>query len=89
LYRTDKPWTTDDGAIAQKMNSYWANFAKTANPNLGGSYPASLGNLTYFPKTTSARNVTFRVGNGFDEKPIAQPAQTKLIEESFAAQVPY
>jgi carboxylesterase 2 len=71
------------------MNSYWANFAETGNPNLGGSYPASLGNLTYFPKTNSAKNVTFRVGNGFDEKPIAQPAPIELIEKYFAAQVPF
>ena len=71
LYGTDKPWTADDYAIAQKMNSYWANFAKTGNPNVGGSYPSSLGNLTSFPKATSAKIVTFRVENGFDEKPIA------------------
>ncbi|KAE9364329.1 alpha/beta-hydrolase [Stipitochalara longipes BDJ] len=89
LYGTDKPWTADDYAIAQKMNSYWANFAKTGNPNLGGSYPASLGSLTYFPQAASAKNVTFRVGNGFDEKPIAQPAQIELIEEYFAVQVPF
>jgi hypothetical protein len=69
------------------MNSYWANSAKTRNPNLGGSCPASPGNLTYFPKTNSAKNVTFRVGNDFDEKPIAQPSQTESIENYFAAQV--
>lgn len=40
LYGTDLPWTAEDYAIAQKMNSYRANFAKTGNPNLGGSYPA-------------------------------------------------
>lgn len=88
LYGTDKPWTAEDFAIAQKMNSYWANFAKTGNPNTGGSYPASLGNLTYFPKSSSNKSVTMQVGDGFGELPVATAAQVALISEYFNSQVP-
>jgi carboxylesterase 2 len=33
LYDTDLPWTAEDYQIAETMNSYWANFIKTGNPN--------------------------------------------------------
>ena len=29
----DWPWETDDRHLADAMSSYWANFAKTGDPN--------------------------------------------------------
>jgi para-nitrobenzyl esterase len=36
LYATDRPWTDEDRAIADRMSSYWANFIKAGNPNGAG-----------------------------------------------------
>ncbi|RDW68166.1 carboxylic ester hydrolase-34 [Coleophoma cylindrospora] len=86
LYGTDKPWEADDYVIAEKMNAYWVNFAKTGNPNTGGTYN---GNLTYFPKSAASRNVTMQVGDGWGDLDVATPAQIQLIEDYFSTQVPY
>jgi carboxylesterase 2 len=88
LYDTDKPWEPEDFAIAEKMSSYWANFAKTGNPNTGGSYPAALGSLTYFPKSSPSKNVSMQVGDRWGDLPVATAAQIELIEEYFNTQAP-
>lgn len=33
LHTLDRPWEDADHLIADRMSSYWANFAKTGNPN--------------------------------------------------------
>lgn len=87
LYATDKPWTAVDYAIALKMNGYWANFAKTGNPNLGGSYLGG-GNLTTWDQQAPQKNVTMELGDGFRSVPIASPPQIEAITSYFAEQVP-
>ncbi|KAF4630086.1 hypothetical protein G7Y89_g8056 [Cudoniella acicularis] len=87
LYGTDLPWEAEDYVIAEKMSSYWANFARTGNPNLGGSYPG--GNLSYFPSWRESSNTTMELGDGFwGGMPIAKPAQIALIDNFFGTQVP-
>ncbi|GME65232.1 carboxylesterase [Neofusicoccum parvum] len=45
LYGTDLPWTSYDFYLADVISSYWANFVKTQNPNLGGSYKNGFGSV--------------------------------------------
>lgn len=87
LYGTDLPWEAEDFEIALKMNAYWANFAKTGNPNLGGSYAG--GNLTTFPQFAPEKNVTMHVGEGFGAVDIASKEQVAAIVEYFALQTPF
>lgn len=75
LYDTDLAWTATDYKIAQTMNSYWANFIKTGNPNGAG--------LAKWSKAGSDQLVQ-RVGNAFEAIPVADPAKVKLFEEWFA-----
>ncbi|MEZ5070450.1 MAG: carboxylesterase family protein [Bacteroidales bacterium] len=36
LKALDRPWTETDTLVADRMSSYWANFAKTGDPNAEG-----------------------------------------------------
>jgi para-nitrobenzyl esterase len=40
--RWPKPWSTRDTAMAQMIQAYWVNFARTGNPNGSGlpTWPA-------------------------------------------------
>jgi carboxylesterase 2 len=81
LYATTTTnWTDTDWEIAEIMSSYWVNFAKTGNPNDGGTYTA--GNLTYWPPTT-AEEEAFEVGDGWGNVPIATSEQVKTLLEWF------
>jgi carboxylesterase 2 len=80
LYDTDLPWAWDDYVIAAKMNAYWANFIKTGNPNGG--------NLTAWPATGTGALVQ-RVGDGWGQIPVADPAKVQLFEEWFATLTAY
>ncbi len=78
LYGTDKPWTSTDYAIARTMNSYWSNFIKYGNPNGVG--------LACWPAATESTNRSVqRLGNAFEQIPIAEPARIELQEDWFAS----
>ncbi|KAL4995179.1 Alpha/Beta hydrolase protein [Aspergillus recurvatus] len=84
----DHEWTWYDYHIAEIMSSYWVNFVKTGDPNLGGTYPWN--NLTYWAPVGDGKNETvFHVGEGFGEVPLAKHEQVELITEYFSRQVPY
>ncbi|PSR79759.1 prolyl oligopeptidase-like protein [Coniella lustricola] len=87
LYGTDLPWETVDYEIAQKMNAYWANFAKTGNPNRGGSYSGNETLVQY--DATSSDRIVMHVGNGWGMVPLTQfDNQTDFILEYFSLQTP-
>ncbi|KAL5048441.1 hypothetical protein BDW71DRAFT_196087 [Aspergillus fruticulosus] len=84
----DHSWTWYDYVVAEIMSSYWVNFVKTGDPNLGGTYPWS--NLTYWAPVGDGKNeAVFHVGEGFGEVPLAKHEQVELITEYFSRQVPY
>lgn len=88
LYGTSLPWESVDYEIALKMNGYWANFAKTGNPNLGGSYRGT-GNLTAWKKNEVNSTKCQEVGDGFGSVPIAKPGQIAAILTYFGYQTPF
>lgn len=66
LAMIDRPWTSEDRSIAERMSSYWANVIKTGNPN-GEGLP---GWAQYSP--TSA--TVMQLGDNWRPIPIAGSA---------------
>ncbi|KAJ4391040.1 hypothetical protein N0V93_004653 [Gnomoniopsis smithogilvyi] len=81
LYDTDDAWTADDYLIAATMNNYWVNFIKTGNPNGG--------NVTNWPAASADDQTVQRVGDAFEQIPIAAPDQVQLFQDWFATLVAY
>ncbi|MBS1597704.1 MAG: carboxylesterase family protein [Bacteroidetes bacterium] len=61
----DRPWQPVDDSLAVIISSYWANFAKTGNPNGNG--------LPQWPKYDSKKNMTMVLS----EKPQAERLPNK------------
>ncbi|KAH8657396.1 carboxylesterase [Tricladium varicosporioides] len=80
LYGTSLPWTSEDYAIAERMNSYWASFAKTGNPNAG--------NATEFKAWSASSNTTMELGDGWGDIPTGSQAQIGLLDSYFDTQIP-
>jgi carboxylesterase 2 len=83
-----KSWTVEDYAIQDKMSAYWANFAKTGDPNVGGSYNGT-GVLEAWSPSSETKPVTFHVGDGWGDVPIGKPGQVQLISDFFSTQKPF
>lgn len=86
------PFTDVDYEIQAKMSAYWANFAKTLDPNMGGSYTGNYTNgslPTWAPNAANGTQVVFELGNGFMNVPIAAPGHAAFIEEYFARQAAF
>jgi carboxylesterase 2 len=87
LYANDAkyPFTAEDFYIQELMSGYWANFAKTGNPNEGGSCRFEL---PYWGPNNGSQTV-MELGNKFGAMPIAGKEEISLIEAYFAQQSPY
>ncbi|PQE03102.1 Carboxylesterase type B protein [Rutstroemia sp. NJR-2017a BVV2] len=81
------PWMEYDYYVGEVMSSYWANFCKTGNPNLGGS--GKYKNLTYWTPNDGVSPTVFQVGDAWGNYTIAHPAQVSLISAYFAQQTPF
>ncbi|PYI24806.1 carboxylesterase [Aspergillus japonicus CBS 114.51] len=86
---TDRyPFNATDYAIQEKMSAYWANFAKTLDPNRGGSYTG--GSLPHWsPNSANGTQVVMELGDAFEKVPVAHPAQVSFMMEWFHKQIPY
>ncbi|KAJ5781502.1 CAZyme family CE10 [Penicillium psychrosexuale] len=82
-------FTEIDFEIQEKMSSYWANFAKTLNPNNGGSYNGSKSLPHWSPNSAEGTRVVMELGNQFENVPIAKPKQVEFMMDYFHQQVPY
>ncbi|KAJ5191235.1 carboxylesterase [Penicillium cinerascens] len=68
------PFTETDYRIQEKMSAYWANFAKTLDPNLANSANGS--------------QLVMELGNYFGNMPIAKKAQVEFIMDWYHQQIP-
>ncbi|KAJ6029363.1 hypothetical protein N7499_000509 [Penicillium canescens] len=91
LYANDEtyPFTKIDYEIQERMSAYWANFAKTLNPNKGGSYTGSRSLPRWTPNSANGTQVVMELGNQFKNVPIAKPQQVELLMDYFHQQTPY
>ncbi|OJJ42072.1 hypothetical protein ASPZODRAFT_155521 [Penicilliopsis zonata CBS 506.65] len=81
LYGGELPYTAEDYAIADYVSSYWANFVKTLNPNIGGSY--TNGSLTFWPAYSSTENVQFEIGDAYGNVEVADQDVMDAVDEYF------
>jgi para-nitrobenzyl esterase len=63
LAMSDRPFTAADRQIADTMSSYWANFAKTGNPNGAG--------LPRWPAVAEQPGTTMEIGDQVGPIPVA------------------
>jgi carboxylesterase type B len=67
LAQSDRPFTDADRHIAEKLSSYWANFAAHGDPNGKG--------LPHWPAAGGKPEVTMEVGDVFAPIPVADSAE--------------
>jgi carboxylesterase 2 len=83
------PFTEADYEIQEKMSAYWANFAKTLNPNTGGSYIGKGALPHWSPNSLNGTQVVMELGNAFTNVPIAKGEQVEFLMEWYHRQIPY
>lgn len=84
------PFTEYDYYVQSVVSAYWANFAKTGNPNTGGSYKNATAELVYWPEHDGVTQTMFRIGDGFGNRSLTNNEdQVTLHLNYFAQQVPY
>ncbi len=77
LDANDRPWTQDDRRIADIMSSYWANIAKSGDPNGPG--------LPHWSSFDPDRAETMELGDKFGTVAIATPAKRDFWRRFFAS----
>ncbi len=75
LDNSDRPFTAEDRRIAATMSAYWANFAKTGNPNGKG--------LPVWPAVDEKPESTMQIGDRTEPIPTASSAVRHLFWRSF------
>lgn len=80
LKKSPRPWDATDYKVADMMSSYWANFAKTGNPNSKG-LPAWA---PFDPK----KPVTMKVGDKPGLIPVADKAKLEFYERFLTQKSP-
>jgi carboxylesterase type B len=71
LRRSDRPFTDADRKLAETISSYWANFARTGDPN-GKGLPA-------WPAVSGDTAVTMELGDHVGPIPVAEKARLEFL----------
>ena len=77
LYTKQWPWTDEDRRIANMVSSYWANFAKSGNPNGAG--------LPHWAASSGAAE-TMEIGEKFAPRSIADETRLDFFRRFYATQ---
>ncbi|CAN8095990.1 unnamed protein product [Discula destructiva] len=93
------PFVDYDFYVQSVVSAYWANFAKTGNPNVGDSYRNATASLPYWAPNTADTTTMFNIGNSFQnislignstqESTATTEAKVSLIQQYYAQQSPY
>lgn len=78
LGHSDRPWTAEDRAIADRITSYWANFAAHGDPNGRG--------LPEWPPVSTDRALTMQLGDSTTPIPVAPKPQFEFLQRFIAPQ---
>lgn len=73
LHIFDRPWEDIDRILAERMSSYWANFAQKGDPNGQG--------LPVWPAFSATEAVTMQLGARTGSMPIADPDKVAFWKE--------
>ncbi|HVN80172.1 MAG TPA: carboxylesterase family protein [Terriglobia bacterium] len=76
LSKLDRPYVKNDYAVAEMMSSYWANFAKSGDPNGDG--------LPIWPSVTAGAKVAMQLGDNDGVIPVASEAKFNFFKRFFA-----
>jgi para-nitrobenzyl esterase len=76
LDKSDRPWTAVDRSIEEMMSSYWANFARTGDPNGKG--------LAKWAPFRGDQKVTMLLGDTPGPRPLADAAKVDFFTRFFA-----
>ncbi|CAG8105050.1 unnamed protein product [Penicillium olsonii] len=83
------PFTSEDYAIAERMSAYWANFAKTLDPNNGGSYTGSGHLPRWDPNSPKGDQAVMELGDSFSAVEITSQEKVDFVMDFFHQQRPY
>ncbi len=78
LKHLNRPWETVDRKLSETASSYWANFAKTGNPNGKG--------LPNWPAFDAGQQVTMELGEKIGARPVAEKDKLAFFAQYFARQ---
>jgi para-nitrobenzyl esterase len=76
----DRPWSARDRVLAQQMQQYWTNFAKTGNPNGEG--------LPEWPRFGAAGQQVMELGDLTRSIPVLDPQRKVLFDAYLATRLP-
>jgi para-nitrobenzyl esterase len=74
----DEVWTDEDRKIGDTMSSYWANYAKTGDPNGPG--------LPLWPAWSGKAEQVMELGDHFAPMPLADPAKVSFWKRFYQTQ---
>lgn len=84
------PFTDYDYYVQSVISAYWANFAKTGNPNTGDSYQNATAELPYWAPQDGTTRVVMRLGDAFENRTLAKDNdQVEFHLEYFSYQTPF
>ncbi len=78
LNQSSRPWTETDRILADRMSSYWANFARWGDPN-GNELP-------YWPQTESSDYLTLFFGDSIYVNPVPMKSRLELLDLIYSEQ---